>query len=113
MPVVNPKSWEFLQFGDETALIDFYGTHMLFHRALDVKVRSLGGAAYNYPPIGDGGGDNWLLALQQAHSGAASALLIAPPPDLTTYDLNDPDEFATFFFLLAQDDIRLRQAAGI
>jgi hypothetical protein len=113
MPVADPHSWSHLAFGDQTSFIDFLGTHALFHRALDVKVRSLGGAAYNYLPIGDGGGESWLLAVQQAHQGPSTALGIAAPPDLTAYDLKDPDEFATFCYLLALDDIRLRQAAGI
>ncbi len=113
MPVVDPHHWSHLPFGDQTAFLDFAGTHALFHRALDVKIRSLGGAPYNYLPIGDGGGSEWLLAVQQAHAGAAAALLIPEPPDLTSYDLSDPDEFTTWTYLLALDDIRLRQAAGL
>ena len=113
MPVVDPHSWSHLGFGDKTSFTDFLGTHALFHRALDVTVRALGGTAYNYPPIGDGGGDAWMLAVQQAHQGPSTALAIADPPDLTAYDLKDPDEFATWCYLLALDDIRLRRASGI
>lgn len=58
-------------------------------------------------------GDEWMLALQASHQGASTALLIAAPPDLTAYDLTDPDQFTTFVYLLAQDDVRLRQAAGL
>ncbi len=113
MPVVDPHSWSHLPFGDQTAFVDFLGQHALFHRSLDHTIRLLGGTPYNYLPIGDGGGEDWLLAVQQAHEGAATALVIAPPPDLTAYDLTDVDQFTTWSYLLALDDVRLRQAAGI
>jgi len=113
MPVVDPHHWSHLPFGDKTAFTDFLGTHALFHAALDVAIRRLGGVPYNYPPIGDGGGSDWLLALQQAHDGAAASLFVPEPPDLTSYDLSDPDEFASWTYILALDDIRLRQAAGL
>jgi len=113
MPVVDPHSWAVLTFGDRDAFTDFLGTHALFHRALDVRVRQLGGVAYPSLPLGDGGGDSWMLALQQAHDGAASSLLIPASPDLASYDLSDPDQFATWTYLLALDDVRLRPAAGL
>src|SRR2546425_370151 len=112
-PVPDPLSWSHLTFGDATAWIDFLGQHGLWHRALDVTVRSAGGAPYASLPLGDGGGDAWHLAHQQAHDGAARALGIAAAPDLQSYDLQDPDQFSTWTFLHSLEHVRVRRAAGI
>ena len=115
--------------------MDFLGRHDLWHRALDVQIRSLGGAPYGTLPLGDGvwtpggllwqvpeeiegrlrfyPGPEWHAAHQARHDDSASALVISGSPDFASYELEDADEFATWAFLHAQEHIRLRQAAGI
>ena len=113
MPVADPHAWAVLQFGDQNAWLDFLGQHALWHRALDVAVRALGGVAYPSLPLGDGGGDAWHEAHQQAHEGAAASLVIASPIDFRSYDLTDPEAFPTWTYLHAQEHIRLRGVVGI
>jgi hypothetical protein len=139
MPVVDPHAWEHLQFREANAFVDFLGQHALWHHALDVRVRQLGGVPYPSLPLGDGGSAlsllapeardaldeeqswerlhalqaSWHTVHQQAHDGAAGALILAEPPDLESYDLTEGDQFVTWIFIHAQEHIRLRVASGL
>ena len=96
-----------------TALLDFAGTFDLYHRVL-ANVVAAQGHPYRRYPLGDGRGTpNWLWAVQQTHVNAAAALGIAPPPDLASFDLSQPEDHASFFFLVANDLKRLRNQAGL
>jgi len=127
---IDPLSWARLQHGDETSFIDFLGHHELQHREFDVLIRRLGGAPFASLPLAPAPLDTWLLGEEQetpsfypglswhqihqvVHEGEASSLLIASPPDFTSYDLNDPDELATWAFTHSLEHVRLRQALGI
>jgi|SRR5882724_11798349 len=129
---IDPLLWSRLTHGDETSFLDFIGTHDLQHGAFDTLIRRLGGAPYATLPLGIAPrsvwllgepdtpvafpfypDDDWMQAHQVRHEGAASSLLIAAPPDFTAYDLQDPDEFATWTYLHALEHTRLRQSLGI
>lgn len=136
-PIFDPESWKRLAHGDADAWMDFAGTQALQHTAFDVAIRALGGVAYPILPLGSPARGTWLLgpdpeedperrrllaiypdddwhsAHQLRHDGEARALLIAEAPDLLSYDLTDPDQFATYTYLHAAEHIRLRQAIGI
>jgi hypothetical protein len=112
VPIVDPHSWEVLVFGDQTAWQDFLGAHSLWHHQLADTIRSLGGTAYPTLPLGDGGGEEWHFAHQQHHDGAADALLIDFGPDLRSYNLTEPQEFASWCWVHAQESIRLRRIIG-
>lgn len=100
-------------FDNRTAWLDFLGTHALFHRALADKVHALTGVAYRVYPLGNGGGAEWLGAVQKTYQNAARALGIGPPPDLESYDLRQPGDFASWCFIIGQESRRLALAAGL
>ena len=118
-----------MTFGDENSLRDFLGQLELFHQGLSSTLRAgLGLPAYALPPLGDGGraaewlvgpGPDvaptaaWLDALQVTLVGEARALDIAEPVDLRSYDLADPDQFASWSYLMGQEHVRIREAAGV
>jgi hypothetical protein len=54
-----------------------------------------------------------LSAIHNQHVSLARALGIDAPPDLQSFDLNDPTDFAAWTFLLSADLTRLRDAAGV
>ena len=116
MPVPSPHAWAVLIFGDQNALVDFLGAHDLSHVALDRTIRAAGGAPYPHLPLGNGptgDGADWMEAHQAAHAGAASSLGIAAAPDLRSYTLNDPEQFASWTWLHAQEHVRINDAAGL
>lgn len=113
MTVVDPDSWKQLVFGDETAWIDFLGTHDFWHRQLAAVITT---QPVMVMPLGDGPageGADWHRVHQEMHVSAAAKLGIAGPPDFQSYDLSDPAQFASWTWQHAQEHIRLRQAAGI
>ena len=111
--MISPTNWNNVPFRDATAWADFVGTHWLWHRAVAEHVRRTTGVSYRVYPIGDGGGSQWLYAVQRTYENAFAALGLSPPSDLSSYDLNDPEEFASYTFLLSQTASRLREAAGV
>lgn len=97
-----------------TAFRDLSGTIESMHRAIAQAAFGLTGTAYRILPLGDGRGDaSWLQALQAQHEAAAQALSLTPPADLSSYDLREADQWASFTWVLSQDLIRLRDAAGV
>lgn len=115
MPLMDPLSWSVLTFGDETSLVDFYGSHALWHDELDGIIRQvLGGATITTLPLGDGlASQEQALAHQQRHDDECDALLIERGPDFQSYDLTKADSFASFMFTHATECARLARAAGL
>lgn len=113
MPILDPRTWEVLPFGDETSFIDFLGHHELQHREFASVIRAAGKASYPLLPLGDGGGTEWHQAHQLVHEGETTSLGIASPTDFTAYDLDDPNDFATWTFLHAQQHVTIRTQLGI
>ena len=114
MPIADPRSWEVLTYGDETAFLDFIGSHELLMRQFqDYAVRVLGLPTYSVLPLGDYTGPEWHDVDQMVHEGLASSLGLPAPIDLRSYDLSDRDQFASWTWLHAQDMVRLRLALGL
>lgn len=111
--MVDPRLWASVPHRNPNAWTDFTGTFYLWHRALAAKVAALTGISYKVYPIGTGGDDAWLHAVQRQYQNAAAALGIAPPPDLESYDLADPGDFASWTFIISQTSRTLALAAGL
>lgn len=112
MPI-DPMQFARVPFDNRTAWLDFAGTHYLWHRNLQQRIFAVTGNQYTLPPIGEPGGPQWLHAVQQAYVSAALALGVPAPPDLSSYDLRDPADFASWTFLIGQTGRALRNAAGM
>jgi hypothetical protein len=99
---------------NRTAWLDFLGTHGLWwQQTVLPTIFDLTGVAVVAPGISDGGGDEWLAAVQRQYTDACEALGIEPPPDLTSYDLRRASDHASWTFLLSQSAKRIQFAAGI
>lgn len=110
---VDPSNWASVPYGNRNAFRDFVGTHYLWHRALADQIFIVTGSTVVLLPIGDGGGSEWLLAVQRQYESECAALGLAAPPDLSSYDLSDPNDFASWTFLLSQQATILRTASGL
>jgi hypothetical protein len=110
---VDPSLFASVPFGSKTAYVDFCGTLQLYFKALADQVFALTGNAMRLYPIGDGGGDDWLHAVQQQFVSCSLALGLGSPPDLSSFDLAVPEDHASFFFSVAQELRVLRSAAGL
>lgn len=114
MPIMDPRAWEVLPFGDETAFLDFLGAHELQHRQFnDHIVKVLGVTSYPVLPLGDYLGPEWHDAHQLVHDGTALALGLPAAPDFRSYDFSDRDQWSTYHWLHTLEHVRLRQAAGL
>lgn len=114
MSIVDPRGWQMLPFKDETAFIDFIGSHELQHRAFNDYIRQvLAGPTYPVLPLGDFSGDDWHQAHQLVHDGTAFSLGIDASPDFRSYDFSDADQWASYHWLHALEHVRIREAAGL
>ena len=111
--MIDPSVFNNVPFRNPTAWKDFVGTHYLWWRALNEQIFALTGTAIREYPIGDGGGAEWLQAVQAQYVDASAALGLSPPPDLSSYDLTKAPEYASWTFLVSQAATRLRAAAGL
>ncbi len=111
--MIDPKLFASIPFNNKTAWTDFLGQFALYHHALADRVGRTLGTSYRVYPLGDGGGPEWLGAVQQTHQNAAQALALSPPPDLQDYALDDASDFASWTFAISQDLTRLRIASGL
>lgn len=112
MPL-DPALFASVPYGSATALLDFSGTLQLYMRNLTAQVFALTGISVREVPLGDPGGPQWLEAVQSQYVAIASALGVDAPPDLSSYDLAEPSDHASFFFQLAQETRALRNATGL
>ena len=113
LAILDPKLWASTPFNNRTALFDLAGQLELWLRAVAQRIATTTGRAIRTPALGTPGGPSWLQAIQATYIEAHDALGIAPPPDLASYDLNDPADFASWAWLLSQTSQTLRLAAGI
>lgn len=111
--MIDPGLWGSTPFGNTTAREDYFGMESNWHQVLSDRISRLNGATYRRSPLGDGGGSPWLFAHQQELVAAARAVGIAAPPDLSSFNLSNPDEWASFHFLNANYHRLLGRASGL
>lgn len=110
---LDPALFASVPFKSATAFTDFAGTLALYHRALAEHIFRTFGQTYRLYNLGDGRGDaDWLQAVQKQYEAAAGALGLAGPPDLSSFDLSQPEDHASFFFVVANETRVLSRAAG-
>jgi len=105
--------WAGVPFHNKTALDDFAGMYELWCRDLAQTIGLLNGVTVRLWPLGSPGGAEWLQSIEAQNLEFARALGIAPPGDLSTYDLRDPSEHASWFWVLSQYSEVLRASAGL
>lgn len=111
--VMDPALFASVPFGSRTALQDFAGSLELLNRALADQIFALTGTAIALRPVGTPAGFDWLLSIQKTMESASIALGLGSPPDLSSFDLREEEDHASFFFSLAQEYGVLRRAAGL
>ena len=112
--MIDPRLWASIPFRNYTALQDFAGTHALWHQVLaEHSVRTFSIDPWRLYPIGSPAGKPWLEAVQAQYVAASRGLGAAPPPDLASFDLSDPVDFASWTWLLSQTAQGLREVAGL
>lgn len=109
MPI-DPALFASTPFGNPTALVDFSGTLQLYLRNVTQRVFDLTGISVREVPLGDPGPPQWCEAIQSQYVAITTALGIDSPPDLSSYDLEQASDHASFFFQLAQTTRVLRNA---
>lgn len=105
--------WASLPFRNQTAWVDFIGRLDLYHRVLAAQIHKTTGRTYRTYPLGNGGGTEWLHAVQKQYQNAANALGVPPVPDLESYDLSKAGDFQSWTFILSQTTRQLALAAGL
>jgi len=111
--MIDTRLWSSTPFNNPTAWNDLTGSLELFHHALAQRTFVLTGRSYAVLPLGTGRGQSWLEALQKQNQDAAAALGTAPPPDLESYELDTPGDFASWAFTLGQFSRQLAVDAGL
>lgn len=112
--VVDTRLWSSTPFRNQTAWVDLTGQIQQFHIALAPKVFAMTGQNYALLPLGTTTRNpTWLGALQEQYTNASLALGLGPPPNLASYDLDDPTDFASWTFTLGQFSRRLAVTAGL
>lgn len=112
--MMDPSLLGSTPFKSPTAYIDLVGTVGQMHAILiDATIRKTGNVPARYGLDAGQPQDDMLESIQSQHKALAQALGIGPPPDLESFHLNDPAEWASWTFILAGDLTRLRDAAGV
>lgn len=111
--MMDPALWASVPFNNRTALLDLAGTLEVWFRAVNRAIAPVANRSVRSLPIGTPGGATWLEAIQAQFNEAHDALGIEPPPDLASYDLADPVDWASWTWLLSQTAQTLRVAAGV
>lgn len=111
--MLDPTLFASVPFRNLTAVLDFAGTFELYHRGMANHLFATQGLQYTLYPTGSPGGPEWLKAIQDQCAAVASALGLGPPPDLADYDLDKAEDHVSFFFVISQEMLRLRDAAGL
>ena len=103
--LMSPLLWQSVPFADSDAWLDFLGVHEQWHIILagQTKTRRVPLDDLRYQ----------LGAHDLMHKDLASALGLASPVDLASYDLQDENAYQGWAFLHALDHQRLRLAAGL
>lgn len=111
--MIDTRLWGSTPFQNQNAWLDLIGMLDLWHRALAQHITKTTGKSYRTFPLGNGGGTEWLHAVQTTYQNAAQALGVAPPPDLESYDLNSPGDFASWTFIVSSYSRTLALSAGL
>ena len=113
--MIDPALFASVPYGSKTALVDFAGTLELYFRALAQQAATVApGLTFRLYPLGDPNQqEQWLDAIQSQYRAIAEVLQIEGPPDLTSFDLDEPEDHASFFFIIAQETRILRNAVGL
>jgi len=126
----DPRRWYDTVFGNMTSLLDFFGLNQLGHYHIDAAIaQQFPGSALRIYPLGSlflvAPRENpdpskgvrvppeWLLAHQDQHLSETVAIGLAPPGDLTSYDLSDKDQFIAFHLAHAELHILVNSALGL
>jgi len=112
--MLDPSLLAGTPFRSKTAFVDLVGTVSFMHNALIQATIALTGnvpTRYGLDPAAPQA--DLLQVIQSQHASLSKALGIEPPDDLTSFDLTDGTDFASWTFLLAADLTRLRDAAGV
>ena len=97
-----------------TAFLDLVGTVSLMHSTLiEATIRTTGNVPRRVTIDAAEPQEDLLQAIHDQQASLAQALGLGPPTDLRSFDLTDPNDFASWTFLLAADLTRLRNAAGV
>lgn len=89
------------------------GTLDLMWKGLAPAITRQTGNVFRTYPLGNGGGPEWLDAVQKQYAAASTALGLPPPPDLQSYDLKQPADWASWTFILGQTTRSIQIAAGV
>jgi hypothetical protein len=101
-------------FKSPTAYIDLIGTVSLMHAILiEATIRTTGNTPARFGFDAFEPQDDMLEAIQAQHKSLAEALGLGAAPDLQSFRLTDPAQWASWTFILAADLTRLRDAAGV
>lgn len=112
--MLDPSLFSGVPFHNRTAFADAAGTLDLYHAVLADAIARLTQTPVRKYPLGNGRGEKeWLTALTRQHADEAQALGLPGPPDFTDFSLGDPSEWASFWFIVANDLQRIRIAAGV
>ncbi len=107
--MIDTRLWSSTPFRNRNAFMDLTGQIELFHKALAQRIPR----TYPLSPIGSGRGSDWMNGLQDQCAAAATALGVAQPPDLQSYNLDDEGDFASWCFQVGQYHRLLAVAAGL
>ena len=112
--MIDPRVFSSTPHKSLTAFQDLVGQVVLMHAALIPAIIAQTGVMVRRYPIDAGAQQADLLqTIQQQHNSECLALGIEPPPDIQSFDLKDPTEWASFTFILANDLARIKASAGI
>ena len=113
--ITDTRLWASTPFHNRTALLDLLGQVKLFHSALAEHVARAFDVSYALYPIGSPSNENaqWMDAIYQQCRAVARALGLPPPPDLSTYDLEDEGDWAAWTYELSNYHRALSIASGL
>ena len=111
--MLDPALFASVPFGSVTAMRDFAGNLALYNHALADQIFAVAGETIPVPDVGTPGGYDWLQAIQSYLQSASVALGLGSPADLSSFDLSEATDHASFFFSLSQEYRVLRAASGL
>jgi hypothetical protein len=112
--MIDPRLFASTPHRSRTGFEDLIGQVVLMHAALVPSIFAATGIVPRRFPIDAGAAlPDLLQAIQAQHVSECQALGISPPPDLQSFDLQNPTDFASWTFLLGNDLTRIKAAAGV
>ena len=105
--MISPLCWRDIPYGDLDGWYSFRGDHANMHTAMYNSVSAGGNPLYQTYPLEDGAGPTWLSAHELEHRAVCASLGIAGPPDLSSFDLDIPDQYAEWMKVNADEHSRL------